>query len=296
MSRLFEALKTASKLREGGDAGAGDEVWKALGVDQTAEPGEATRQAAIALDEPPEDVSAAAPVPEAPSRNLAGISQKTALDQRARLIPHIVDSSVVERYRMLRVKIMQERERAPFRTLVIASPSPQEGKTVTVLNLALSFATLPGFRVLVVDGDMRRGTLGHWLGVDDNRSGFSNLVDGTAALEDVVLESPDLPMHFILRGNSKAHDLESSHYAAPFQKMAELYDLVLVDSPPVNVITDAQLLAANCDAVLLVARAFSSTRKALALAVQNLQPFRLIGTILNAGEAQGSYRYRGYYY
>src|SRR6185436_1365853 len=111
------------------------------------------------------------------------------------------------------------------------------------------------------------------------------LVDGSAPLEDVVLESPDLPMHFILRGNSQAHDLESSHYAAPFRKMSEIYDLVLVDSPPVNVITDAQLLAANCDAVLLVARAFSTTRKALEHAVQNLQSFRMIGTILNAGEA-----------
>lgn len=296
MSRLFEALKTASKLNESADAGAGDNVWKALGVEGKAEiaaPISPHTSSAVLTD--PLEVDLTAPAP-APASKVAGIFQKTVLDRRARLIPHIADAGVVERYRMLRVKIMQERERAPFRSLLVASPNPQEGKTVTVLNLALSFATLPTFKVLVVDGDMRRGTLGSWLGVDDNRAGLSNLIDGSATLEDVVLESPDLPMHFILRGNSQAHDLESSHYAASFQKMAELYDLVLVDSPPVNVITDAQLLAANCDAVLLVARAFSTTRKALEHAVQNLQSFRMIGTILNAGEATSPHRYNGYYY
>jgi len=293
MSRLFEALKTASKLSEGADSGAGDNVWKALGVEGKTEGIDTLKSPparSVVLTEPP-DVVAPAPAPISAAK-----FQKTVLDKRARLIPHIVDSGIVERYRMLRVKIMQERERAPFRSLLVASPNPQEGKTVTVMNLALSFATLPGFKVLVVDGDMRRGTLGSWLGVDDNRAGLSNLIDGSATLEDVVLESPDLPMHFILRGNSQAHDLESSHYAGSFQKMAELYDLVLVDSPPVNVITDAQLLAANCDAVLLVARAFSTTRTALEHAVQNLQSFRMIGTILNAGEASSPHRYNGYYY
>jgi capsular exopolysaccharide synthesis family protein len=197
---------------------------------------------------------------------------------------------------MLRTKILQEREKAPFRSLVVTSASPQEGKTVTVVNLALSFATLPSFKVLMVDGDMRRGTLGSWLGIDDNRSGLSNLIDGSAQLEDVILKSEELPMDFIVRGNSQAHDLSSSRYAVHFRKMMEKYDLVLVDSPPVNLITDVQLLAASCDAVLLIARAFSTNRKALEEAVRNLQPFRVIGTVLNAGEAQPSYRYNGYYY
>jgi Mrp family chromosome partitioning ATPase len=77
--------------------------------------------------------------------------------------------------------------------------------------------------------------------------------------------------------------------------MTEQFDLVLVDSPPANLVTDVQLLAANCDAVLLVARAFSTTRKAFEEAVHNLQPFRVIGTVLNGGTAKRSYRYNEYY-
>ena len=79
----------------------------------------------------------------------------------------------------------------------------------------------------------------------------------------------------------------------PFDRVTEQYDLVLVDTPPANLIADVQLLAASCDAVLLVARAFSTTRKAFEKAVQELLPFRVIGTVLNAGMAQ-RYGYGGY--
>jgi tyrosine-protein kinase Etk/Wzc len=154
---------------------------------------------------------------------------------------------------------------------------------------------LPNFKVLVVDGDMRRGTLGQWVGVDDRQLGLSNLLDGSAEFEDVLLKSPDLAMHFIVRGNSLVPDLHSSHFTDHFRRMSEQFDLVLVDSPPVNAINDVQLLAANCDAVLLVARAFSTTRKALEQAAHNLQPFRVIGSVLNAGLSQRAHGYDGYY-
>jgi len=294
MSRLFDALKEATRFRE--NASAGEAAWKALGIDG-AEVTPRLDQAAVRGGEAggvavEEELlqSEAAPV----NRSL-GIPTKVALDKKARLIPHIVNPAVVERYRMLRTKIMQEREKLPCRSLVVTSASPQEGKTVTVLNLALSFSMLPSFKVLVVDGDMRRGTLGNWLGVDTNRPGLSNLIDGSSQLEDVVLTSEELPMSFVVRGNSQVPDLSSAHFTRHFRRMTEQFDLVLVDSPPANLVTDVQLLAANCDAVLLVARAFSTTRKAFEEAVHNLQPFRVIGTVLNGGTAKRSYRYNEYY-
>ena len=90
--------------------------------------------------------------------------------------------------------------------------------------------------------------------------------------------------------------LHSSQLSAHFRSMTEQFDLVLVDSPPVNLLTDTQLLAANCDAVLLVTRAFATSRKALEKAVQDLTPFRVIGTVLNGGARVRSYGgYKGYY-
>ena len=216
-----------------------------------------------------------------------------ALDRKARLIPHAMDPVVAEYYRRLRAKIIQQQEKSPFRSLVVTSANPQEGKTVTVLNLGLSFSMLPSYKVLVVDGDMRKGTLGHWLGVEHNRPGLSNLIDGSAQLEDVILKSDEIPMHFMVRGSSLVPDLLSSQLDLHFQRIAEQFDLVLVDTPPVNLIADVQLLAASCDAVLIVARAFATTRKALEKAVQELLPFRVIGTVLNAGTEE-HYGYRGY--
>ena len=307
MSRLYQALKEATHFREAPDGTTGEGVWEALGIQGTADQAVPdVAEASEAVSAPPTAVltmEAAAISPgapavgsvSAPAIGLLGIATKVAVDRKARLLPNAVDPIVVERYRMLRTKILQERENRPFRSLVVTSANPQEGKTVTVLNLAMSFAMLPSFKVLVVDGDMRRGSLGEWLGVDPKQPGLSNLIDGSAQLEEVVLNSDDLPIHFIVRGNSQVSDLHTSQFHSHFRKLVEQFDLVLVDSPPVNLVTDVQLWAASCDAVLLVARAFQTSRKALEEAVQNLQPFRVIGTVLNAGTAKRPSRYSNYY-
>jgi len=217
-------------------------------------------------------------------------------DPGARLIPEAVDSVVVEHYRRLRTKILQQHAIKPFQILMVSSPSPQEGKTVTVLNLGLSFAMLPNFKVLVIDGDLRRGTIGKWLGAD-NYPGLSNVLESAANLEEVAIKCSNVSMHVVTRGNSKispAELLHSPQLNAEFRRMTEHFDLVLVDSPPVTLITDAQLLAGSCDAVLLIARAFKTKRKSLEQASQDLSAFRVIGTVLNAS-AQLDRAYGGYY-
>ena len=303
MSRLYDALKGARRFRDGADGNAGEEVWEALGinaVDIPPVPTDPDGNETIGLDTvagggvgvviPEEELL---PADTTAVNGAWGAPATTALDKTARVIPHALNPAVAEHYRRLRTKILQQQSENPFRSLVVTSANPQEGKTVTVLNLGLSFSMLPSYRVLVVDGDMRRGTLGRWLGVEHDHAGLSNLIDGSAQLEDVILRSDEIPMHFMVRGNSQVPDLVSSQLDLHFQKIAEQFDLVLVDTPPVNLIADVQLLAASCDAVLLVARAFATTRKALEKAVQELLPFRVIGTVLNAGTEE-RYGYGGY--
>lgn len=295
MSRLYDALKGAAHSRPGADG-----VWEALGINGTDAPSTVSDPDVVESVELADDLATVFPDADLSDSDTSGQhgsvggTVKLAIDPKARLIPHARDPVVAEHYRKLRTKIIQQQEKQPFRSLVVTSANPQEGKTVTVLNLALSFATLPSFKVLVVDGDMRRGTLGQWLGVDDSHVGLSNLIDGSAQLDDVLLKSGEVPMHFIVRGNSRVPDLHSSQLTSHFQRLSEQFDLVLVDTPPVNLIADVQLLAESCDAVLLVARAFVTARKALEKAVQDLSPFRLIGTVLNAGAGQ-SYEYSKYY-
>ena len=312
MSRFYDALKEANRSRPNPEGDPGEAEWAALGMNAIEAPPvpnslDASDVAASAVEHAAgtaeglwnstaeEVLNSFAPPPKNGS---VGTSATVTLDPKARLIPHAVDPVVMEHYRRLRAKIMQEQEKQYFRTLMVTSPNPQDGKTVTVLNLGLNFAMVPSFKVLVVDGDLRRGSLGDWLGVDDH-PGLSNLIDGSASLDDVILKSTDTPMHFMVRGNSKSSPgelLHSPRLSEQFRQIAEEFSLVLVDSPPVNLVADAQLLARSCDAVLLIARAFTTTRKALERAAQDLSPFRVIGTVLNAGAGGKPYRkYGGYY-
>ena len=298
MSRFYDALKEASRLRS--PEGNRD------GMLRQAVPGDLAggRNHPEDGDGAPPTEPLSLPVPGAEAVLWPGVSRHgsvpvhTTLDRKARVIPHIADSVVVEHYRRLRTKLLQEHEARPFRLLMVGSPNPEEGKTVTALNLALSFAMLPSCRVLIVDGDLRKGSLGKWLAVN-GPPGLSDLIEGTAKLNEVILKSEDLPVHFVLSGNSKsaaAELLNSANLKDYFRQMAEQFDVVIVDSPPLNLVTDAQLLAACCDAVLLVVRAFSTTRKSLEKMVQDLQEFRIIGTVLNGGTRVQNYRrYNGYY-
>lgn len=312
MSRFYNALKEASRFQspaegererpkpqEKAPAVASGEPLVAAGATATQ------LEPPVVAPSPDEGSGRFSAFREVPKNGVFGRHAKVTIDQTARLIPHAVDPAVVEHYRKLRTKIMQQHAAKPFRSLVVTSPNPGEGKSVTVLNLGLSFAMLPNFRVCVVDGDLRKGSMGRWLGVSD-RPGLSNLIDGSAQLEDVVLKSDESPMCFVVSGTSDAAPAEllnSDNLRGHIQQLSQHFDMVVVDSPPVNLITDTQLLAASCDAVLLVARAFSTTSKAFEKTVQDLAPFRVIGTILNGGikmRNRGGYGYghsygQGYY-
>ena len=303
MSRFYEALKEASRRSPAMEERSWRPGWEpgdtaaASSAGSDARGGSGTAGGSIATPELPA-VEELLTEPAGRPKNGLGVPTQLSLDKKAPLIPEAADPVIVEHYRRLRTKILQQQQNKPFRTLVVTSPGPQEGKTVTVLNLGLSFAMLPDCKVLVVDGDLRRGSLGKWAGTGD-RAGLSNLMDGSAALQDVVLKCDELPVYFMTRGTSRvspAELLQSPQSKSQFRRMGEQFHLVLVDSPPVNLITDTQLLAANCDAVLLIARAFSTNRKSLEKAVQDLQAYRVIGTVLNGGlRAQTYRRYHGYY-
>jgi capsular exopolysaccharide synthesis family protein len=319
MSRFFEALNEASRSQ----LSPKDDPVPTAQADATA-----VRQPEPApTPEPVKEAAAfwaaAAPPPEAPPADPPPLKASTfrpdalfdalapkqrgffggkpveiLIDAKAPLIPNANADLVMERYRRLRSKIQQQQAAIPIKSLLVASPGQGDGKTVTTINLAWSFGMLPSFKVLVVDGDLRKKGIGRVLGVN-NCPGMSNLLDGSARLEDVVLKSDDLPFQLILAGTSTkqpAELLTSSALPDSFREMAKHFDLVLVDSPPVNLMADAQSLAGSCDGVLVVARMLTTKTKALEKSLQDLLPFRIVGTILNDGVVQErrGYDYKGY--
>jgi Mrp family chromosome partitioning ATPase len=160
-----------------------------------------------ALDDPE---SSGKPADQGSARAASTLHAETGIvfDPNARLI---LDSAVVEHYGRLRTKILQQHA------------------VKMVLN---SFAMLPNSRVLVIDSDLRRGSIGKWLGVHNNPR-LSHLLEGAAKLEDEVIKCANFSMQVVTRGYSQVSPTELLHSPklnAAFRRMTEHFDLVLVDS------------------------------------------------------------------
>ena len=232
------------------------------------------------------------------SNGSSGTRVSLHMDPGVRVWSHAIDHSVLEHYGLLRTQILQKHKEQPFKNLLVTSPGPAQGKTVTVLNLALLFAKLPSFKVLVIEGDLRRGTLQKTLGLDSH-PGLCNLLEGTSKPKEVILKSDATPVDFVLRGYSSvspAELLHSPNLDAYLKELGEHYDLVLIDSAPVNLVEDTQLLANHSDAILLVARPFLTSCKELSGASRSLMQHRIIGAVFNGASGVAPYyRYRSYY-
>ena len=291
MSRFYEALKQASQQgAQPNSEGTTPEISEILSEVTS----ESVLDASFTAGLSSEPVVSA---PAVPKNGALGTLSDIVVNRKARVMPNATNSMLVDQYRQLRTKIMYQREQKPFRSLLVVSANSKEGKTLTALNLAWSFSLLPSFKVVVVDGDLRRGHLSRWLGIH-NKPGLANLLEGTANLNQVVLRSGAIPFHVVAMGTSELSPPElvhSSRWPSQSRELSEHFDLMIVDSAPVNLVADAQLLAAGCDASLLVARSFRTSREAFENLRREFQRFRVIGMVLNGYKDGGSRDYQRYY-
>ena len=197
------------------------------------------------------------------------------------------------------VNFMARSDGEPPRRLLITSSGPREGKTTSSINLGITFAST-GRRVCLVDADLRRPSLHHAFGLPNDR-GFSSLIHGDATAEEVCQATPQAGL-FILpsgpRPPNPAEQLGSVACHAALDKLNEIFDLVIIDSPPVVAVTDAVVLATHVDGVIMVIKSFKVARDLVAQAKRQLTDVdaRLIGVILNDFDIQRkSYGYYYYY-
>jgi capsular exopolysaccharide synthesis family protein len=191
-----------------------------------------------------------------------------------------------EAYRSLRTNIAVLRNRGA-QVILVTSPSKGDGKTRTATNLALSLAR-QGSRVVLVDADLRRGSVSEVFLVPA-LPGLSELLRGDAEFDEslrTVQVRENVHLDIIGAGKlvPDAAELLQQH---PFQELMQLlratYDMVVIDSPPLNLVTDAAIVSPLCDGALLVARAGATTPEALAHAIEQLQLAgapEILGTVL----------------
>jgi capsular exopolysaccharide synthesis family protein len=210
-------------------------------------------------------------------------------------------SVMSEAYRSIKTSVLLSQAEKPPQIILITSPSPREGKTVTALNLGVALAE-DGYSVLVMDADLRRGCCHSRLGMR-NRRGLSNVLTGTLPLENEVQPSTVKGLSLLTRGSippNPAALLGSRKFADLLTGLRGTYDFILIDSPPVVPVTDAALLSVLCDGVLLVFHARRTAVDSGREAVQKLEVVhaRILGVVLNAADfGSPAYAYhRNYYY
>lgn len=205
----------------------------------------------------------------------------------------------IEAMRSLRTSLHFAMLEAKNNILMISGASPMAGKTFIATNLAAVVAQA-GQRVLLLDADMRKGTL-HRVLTSSATPGLSELLSGQATLEDAVRATDVEGLAFIGRGKAPPNPSEllmHANFTTLLHELSRQYDLVIVDTPPILAVTDAAIVGNHAGTSLLVARFGMNQAREIALAAKRLQQnhVELKGAIFNAVQkrAAGYYAY-GYY-
>ena len=213
-------------------------------------------------------------------------------------------SQMAESYRALRTSLLLSSLGAPPRVIMVTSAMPQEGKTTTSINTAIVLAQ-KGVRVLLIDADLRRPGVHKALGLGP-RSGLSNVLTGSADVQQTITRSPLLPSLYILPAGTPppnpAELLASAHMRELVETLSSQYDHIVIDTPPTLSVTDAVVLSTRADAVILVIRSGKTTKQALRRARELLVRVnaRVTGVLLNAVDLSSPdyyyyYEYQGKY-
>lgn len=211
-------------------------------------------------------------------------------------------SPAAEAFRRLRTNIQFLSVDYPPRTIVITSSVATEGKSETAVNLSLALAE-SGSSVLLVEADLRRPRVVNYMTMPD-KVGLTNVLSGQATFEDVVQDTRHDGVDLLACGPLPPNpsELLASEVAETlFSNLRELYDYVVIDSPPLLPVTDGALLARVADGALLVVRANRTTTDQVAQAADNLKraDANLLGVISVANSPapkRSSSYYETYYY
>ena len=204
-------------------------------------------------------------------------------------------SQPAEAYRSLRTSLQFARQEEPLRTLLVTSPSAGDGKTSTAVNLGAAFAQA-GFRVVIVSCDLRRPGLGQLFAPGDGAE-LSQVLNGLEPLERAVTEVPSLDGVWTLSNRGPVPNptelLSGPLMRSVIAELAQRFDIVLIDSPPVLPVADSMILAAYADAAIVVVATGQTRRAELRRTRDKLAQagVQVIGAVLNKATAQDGYGY-----
>jgi len=203
----------------------------------------------------------------------------------------------MELYRAIRAAIEIERLKSPFRSILVTSPGPTEGKSTTVLNLAHAFQEF-GRHVLIVDTDLRRPSIYRALSIP-NKPGVVDYLRGTATFEEICRPLPSGVT--VIPGQVAPEDaasmLASSRVRELLKEANDRFDLILIDSAPVLAVPDNLLLLTSLDRAVIVVKASATSKRDLQKVQKSLEQMNanILGVILNQASPRDVHYYHPRY-
>lgn len=177
----------------------------------------------------------------------------TSKKQRNLIAYSFPESKIAEEYRTIRTNVHIVTEGKKNKIILVTSPNSNEGKSTTAANLAVSMAQQKE-KVLLIDANVRRPSC-HFIFKKSNTVGLTDILTGKTSFEEAVIHTEIGRLALLTSGtipNNPAELLSSRIMKDLLQKIANLYDVVLIDSSPVLEVADAKILAGLCNEVLLV--------------------------------------------
>ena len=202
--------------------------------------------------------------------------------------------AVVESYKAIRANLSFLLSSAKNNVVVITSPNSGEGKSTTAANMAIAFAQL-GERVLLIDADMRRSSL-HKKLKTDNSEGLSNILAGMARVEDCI-KPVNENLFFLSSGRVPPNPSEllgSAEFAALIDKVSPAYGCVIIDTPPINVVSDTLVAAPHTAGIVLVVRDGQTHNDDIRRVIDAAEfaNIKILGTVINGTKRSSARSYR----
>lgn len=207
--------------------------------------------------------------------------------------------AIAEAYKTIRTNIMFSlSDIEDGKVIIMTSPGPCEGKSTSALNIAVNFAKM-GKKILLIDADLRKPRIHKAMGVE--HEGLANYLGGFTELDKVVTYSEEYGLDLIVCGTippNPSELLASSKMTKLIEHLKGQYDYIIIDTPPVNVVTDAVILSKLASGVIVVVREGSTTYTDLSKTIETLEftESRIIGIVVNdSASVSKGYKYRGKY-
>ena len=232
------------------------------------------------------------------------VREEKIAQERRNLLTAKSDFFVREAYKTLRTNVsFALAEDTDSHVIIVTSSMQGEGKSITAMNLAISYAMTDN-RVIVIDCDLRRPKVARLMRMK-SKVGLSNLIMNPMLYDEAIHPTNVKGLDVMLSGDIPPNPSEllgSARMQQLLAKLREKYDYIFLDCPPVNMVTDAVVLAPNSDGVLFLVRANHSERGSVIHAVEQLEyaKAKILGFVLNGVEIENThygyrkYKYKGY--